>query len=86
MVMTKHNLKSIENEIENCKKQLKNLEPLIYKNAGVAESYNRLLVKKAILVDEYKKMLFKKPKISKLLNVFKLKKEEKLICDYFPNA
>lgn len=86
MVMTKKILKSIELEIEKCKKQLRELEPLIYKNAGVAESYNRLLVKKAILVDKYKKALFKKPVVSKIASFFKFKKEPKLICDYFPNA
>lgn len=84
--MTKKILKSIENEIEKCKAQMKDLEPLIYQNAGVAESYNRILVKKAILVDKYKKILLKKPVVSKILNLLKFKKGPKLICDYFPNS
>lgn len=84
--MTKNILKSIEIEIEKCKKQLKDLEPLIYQNAGVAENYNRILVKKAILVDKYKKLLFKKPALSKIMSFLKFKKEPKLICDYFPNT
>ncbi len=84
--MTKKLLKSIEIDIEKCKEQLKELEPLLHQNAGVAENYNRILVKKAILVDKYKKILFKKPIISKVLNALKFKKEPKLICDYFPNT
>ncbi len=83
MVMTKKNLKSIELEIENCKKQLRELEPYIFENSGVAENYNRTLIKKAILVDKYKKLLYKKPLISRLLKAVKFKKEPKLICDYF---
>ena len=84
--MTKNILKNIEKEIEDCKKQMKNLEPLIYINAGVAENYNRILVKKAILINKYKEIIFKKPLISKLIGIFKFKKEPKLICDYFPNV
>lgn len=84
--MTKKLLKSIENEIEKCKKQLCELEPLMYKSAGVAENYNRILVKKAILVDKYKKILFKKPHLSKILNFLKFGKKTKLICDYFQNS
>lgn len=85
MVMTKRILKSIEVEIQKCKKQLRELEPLIYENAGVAENYNRILVKKAILVDKYKKLIDDNP-VSKVFNLLKFKKEPKLICDYFPNA
>lgn len=84
--MTEKILKSIEAEIEKCKQQLKDLEPLIYHNAGVAENYNRILVKKAILVDKYKKILYKKPILSNILNLLKFKKGPKLICDYFPNS
>lgn len=86
MVMTRKILKALELEIGECKKQLKSLEPLIYQNAGVAETYNRILIKKAILVDKYKKAIFKKPVISKLKGILKFKKEPKLICDYFPSA
>lgn len=86
MAMTKKILKSIEAEIEKCKKQLKELEPMIYQNAGIAENYNRLLVRKAILVDKHKKIMEKNNPVKKALNLLKFKKGPKLICDYFPNT
>ena len=76
MVMTTKFLKGLEAEIEKCKRQLIELEPLIYENAGVAENYNRILIKKAILVDKYKKELNKKPAILKLFKIFKFKKDK----------
>ncbi len=86
MVMTTKFLKSLEAEIEKCKNRLTELEPLIYENTEAAENYNRILVKKAILVDKYKKILNKKSAISKFFKIFKLKKESKLICDYFQDV
>lgn len=84
--MTKKILKNIEIEIQKCKHQLKDLEPFVYQSAGVAESYNRILVKKAILLDKYKKIVFKKPSLFKLFELFKFRKKQKLISDYFPNV
>lgn len=84
--MNRKIVKYLEAEIVKCKKQLGELEPYIYSNAGVAETYNRILVKKAILVDKYKKFSTKTSVISKITNLLKFGKEKKLICDYFPNT
>jgi len=84
--MNKKIIKHLENEILNCKKQMKELSPYIESNASMAEAYNRTLVKKAILIDKYKKLLYKEPIFKKIANLLKFKKEKKLICDYFPTA
>lgn len=83
--MKKDRLKSLELEILNCKKQLKELSQEIELDDDKALEYNKIIVQKAILLDEYKKICYKPPlkqRIKdKVLNSFK--KKEKLICDYF---
>lgn len=84
--MKKRLLKKIKNEILSCKRELRELAPHIYSNASVAVAYNRALVKKAILVDKLKKLNNPFPILDKIGGMFKFKKREKLICDFFPPA
>lgn len=84
--MNKKLLKHLEIEILNCKRQLHELAPHIDSNASMAEVYNRTLIKKAILLDKYKKILRPAPVFSKIANLLKFRKSQKLICDYFPHA
>lgn len=79
-------LKSLEKEILNCKKRLKELAPEIEINQEKSREYNKVIVQKAILLDRYKKLCYKpsfKQRIKEALNYNPLKKKEKLICDYF---
>ena len=83
--MIRDTKKSLEEQILNCKKMLKDLAPFIEENEEKSKEYNKIIVQKAILVDRYKKLCYK-PSISMrikemLKNPFKEKEE--LICDYF---
>lgn len=76
-------LVDLEREICALKEKLKELEPFVKDNASLAIVYNRTLIEKAILVDKYKKILNKEGICNKIKNVFKFKKKEKRICDFF---
>ena len=78
--------KTLEIEILNCKKRLKELASDIEFDEEKATEYNKIIVQKAILLDNYKKLCYKpsiKEKFKKLLTKNIFKKEEPLICDYF---
>ncbi|MBQ8636147.1 hypothetical protein IJX73_01550 [bacterium] len=78
--------KSLELEILNCKKKLKELAPFIEEDEEKSKEYNKIIVQKAILVDSYKKLCYKpslKQRIIEALSVNPFEKKEKLICDYF---
>ena len=82
---TKDTLKSLEYEILNCKKKLKELAPDIEFDEEKSKEYNKIIVQKAILVDRYKKLCYRpslKQKIKEAV-IYPFKKKEKLICDYF---
>ncbi len=76
-------LKSLEHEILNCKKRLKELAPDIETDSDKSKEYNKIIVQKAILVDKYKKMCYKPSIKQKVKEFLRFKKKEKLICDYF---
>ncbi len=76
-------LVDLEREICALKEKLKELEPFVKDNASLAIVYNRTLIEKAILVDKYKKILNEEGICNKIKNVFKFKKKEKRICDFF---
>ena len=78
--------KSLEIEILNCKKKLRELAPFIEEDEEKSKEYNKIIVQKAILVDNYKKLCYKpsiKQKIKEALAFNPFEKKEKLICDYF---
>lgn len=78
--------KSLEQEILNCKKKLKELAPDIEFDEEKSKEYNKIIVQKAILVDRYKKLCYKPSLKQRIKEAFKhnpFKKKEKLICDYF---
>lgn len=84
--MNKSTKKSLEIEILNCKKRLKELAPDIEFDEEKSTEYNKIIVQKAILLDSYKKMCYKpslKEKIEKILTANIFKRREELICDYF---
>lgn len=77
--------KTLEDQILNCKKMLKELAPFIEEDEEKSKEYNKIIVQKAILVDNYKKLCYRPTfnmKIKDFLNN-PFKKKEKLICDYF---
>lgn len=83
---SKNTQKSLELEILNCKKRLKELAPFIEEDEEKSKEYNKIIVQKAILVDNYKKLCYKpsiKQRIKEMLSAGLLPKKEKLICDYF---
>lgn len=78
--------KSLELEILNCKKKLKELALDIETDREKSVEYNKIIVRKAILIDNYKKLSYKpslKQKIKEFIRTKTARKEEKLICDYF---
>jgi len=78
--------KSLELQILECKRKLKELAPEIEINEEKSKEYNKIIVQKAILVDRYKKLCFKPSlmqRIKEKLNANPFRKKEKLICDYF---
>ena len=75
--------KSLEIEIINCKKRLKELAPDIDFDEEKSKEYNKIIVRKAILVDRYKKLCYKPSLKQRIKEAFAFKKKEKLICDYF---
>lgn len=78
--------KTLEAEILNCKKKLKELAPFIEEDELKSKEYNKIIVQKAILVDRYKKLCYKpsfSQKIKEVLAFNPFTKKEKLICDYF---
>ncbi|MBR5304442.1 MAG: hypothetical protein IKU37_06420 [Candidatus Gastranaerophilales bacterium] len=82
----KNTQKSLEAEILNCKKRLRELAPFIEDDEEKSKEYNKIIVQKAILVDNYKKLCYKpslKQQIKEVLALNPFKKKEKLICDYF---
>lgn len=84
--MNRNTKKSLETEILNCKKRLKELAPDIEFDEEKATEYNKIIVQKAILLDNYKKLCYKpslKEKLMKLLPGSIFKEKESLICDYF---
>ena len=82
----KETQKSLEIEILNCKKKLKELAPYIEEDAEKSKEYNKIIVQKAILIDSYKKLCYKpslKQRIKEVFAFNPFEKKEKLICDYF---
>lgn len=78
--------KTLEAEILNCKKKLKELAPFIEEDESKSKEYNKIIVQKAILVDRYKKLCYKpsfSQKVKEILTLNPFTKKEKLICDYF---
>lgn len=78
--------KTLEAEILNCKKKLKELAPFIEEDELKSKEYNKIIVQKAILVDRYKKLCYRPSlgqKIKEVLTFNPFNKKEKLICDYF---
>ena len=78
--------KSLEAKIIECKKELRDLAPLIDEDDEKSKLYNKIIVQKAILVDRYKKLCYKPSVLQKIKEKIKqnpFKKREKLICDYF---
>lgn len=78
--------KSLELEILNCKKKLKELAPDIDTDKEKSVEYNKVIVRKAILIDNYKKLCYKpslKQRIKEFIRLKTARKEDKLICDYF---
>ncbi len=74
--------RTLEIEILNCKKRLKELSVEIEDDDEKSKEYNKVIVQKAILVDAYKKLSYRpslKLRVKRLLSF----KKEKLICDYF---
>ncbi len=84
--MNKSTKKSLEIEILNCKKRLKELAPDIEFDEEKSTEYNKVIVQKAILLDNYKKLSYKpslKEKFENILTTGIFKKRKELICDYF---
>ncbi len=81
--MKNNTQKSLEAEIINCKKRLKELAPDIDFDEEKSVEYNKIIVRKAILVDSYKKLCYKPSLKQRLREALTFKKKEKLICDYF---
>ncbi len=78
--------KSLEKEILNCKKRLKELADQIEENEEKSREYNKIIVQKAILIDRYKKLCYRpsiKQRIKEVIRKNFSKNKEKLICDYF---
>ena len=76
--------KSLEAQILDCKKRLKELAPHIEEDNEKSKEYNKIIVQKAILVDRYKKLCFKPSLVQRTKEFFKgLKRKDKLVCDYF---
>ena len=75
--------KSLEAEILNCKKKLKELAPDIEFDEEKSKEYNKIIVQKAILVDNYKKLCYKPSIKQRLKEGLAFRKKVKLICDYF---
>lgn len=78
--------RTLEAEILNCKKRLKELAPYIELDDEKSKEYNKVIVQKAILVDRYKKLCYKpslKQRIKEALSYNPFEKKEKLISDYF---
>ena len=83
---SKETQRTLEVEILNCKKKLKELEPYIEEDQEKSKEYNKIIVQKAILVDRYKKLCYRpslKQRIKEALACNPFEKKEKLICDYF---
>ncbi len=78
--------KTLEAQILDCKKKLKELAPQIEEDEEKSKEYNKIIVQKAILVDRYKKLCFKPSLFTRIKEAVKnnpFKKKDKLICDYF---
>lgn len=78
--------KTLEAQILDCKKRLKELAPDIDLDDEKSKEYNKIIVQKAILIDRYKKLCFKPSLITRFKEAIKtnpFKKKDKLICDYF---
>ena len=78
--------KTLEAQILDCKKKLKELAPDIELDEEKSKEYNKIIVQKAILIDRYKKLCFRPSlmtRIKEVLNANPFKKKDKLICDYF---
>ena len=86
--MNRNTRKSLETEILNCKKRLKELAPDIEFDEEKATEYNKIIVQKAILLDNYKKLCYKpslKEKLMKLLpgSMFKTTTNNNKFFPYF---
>ena len=78
--------KTLEAQILDCKRKLKELAPEIELNEEKSKEYNKIIVQKAILIDRYKKLCYKPSLMTRIKETIKsnpFKKKEKLICDYF---
>jgi hypothetical protein len=76
-------LAKFEQEILSCKQRLRELEPHVKYNAGIAMAYNRKLIEKAILIDKYKKVAHRPTIGQKIKDILSFGRREKLICDFF---
>ncbi len=83
--MSCDNKKSLEKQILDYKKMLKELAPFIEEDEEKSKEYNKIVVQKAILVDRYKKLCYKPSLSMRIKEIINnpFKKKEKLICDYF---
>ena len=84
--MNRNTKRSLEIEILNCKKRLKELAPDIEFDEEKAAEYNKIIVQKAILLDNYKKLCYRpsfKERFVKLISGSIFKEKEARICDYF---
>jgi len=79
----KHTQKSLEMEILNCKKKLKELALDMEFDEEKSKEYNKVIVQKAILVDSYKKLCYRPSLKQRIKEALSFKKREELICDYF---
>ena len=75
--------KSLEMEILNCKKKLKELALDMEFDEEKSKEYNKVIVQKAILVDSYKKLCYRPSLKQRIKEALTFKKREELICDYF---
>ncbi|MBQ8476716.1 hypothetical protein IJ531_06620 [bacterium] len=78
--------KTLEAQILECKKRLKELASEIEIDEEKSKEYNKIIVQKAILVDRYKKLCFKPSLMTRFKEAIRknpFKKKERLICDYF---
>lgn len=75
--------KSLEMEILNCKKKLKELALDMEFDEEKSKEYNKVIVQKAILVDRYKKLCYRPSLKQRIKEALTFKKREELICDYF---
>ncbi len=80
--MNKNMDRKTRNAIKLCKVKLENLKTRLDESTETNIVYNRLLIEKAVLEDNLKKKPFG---VLKRIKKYFTKKENRRICDYFPN-